>query len=211
MTEIETTAGGLGRRIASYRKYLGYASTRDLADAIANPKVTESVLQNIESGRKSDISVSQLIDISVALNISPLFLLVPIGRPMDKLDLTNLGDESKEMTASQFSAWLCVADDTVPGEGYERGRLRFIYKSMNRLISEVKRWRDLVDDPDLHADPVDVEVEPGRFERYDPAAASQAYLDATQRTIDMLCGQLSAYNVDLSWVPRPWRENVPNG
>src|SRR4051812_10846504 len=65
-----TDRDGLGRRLARYRKRLGFDSTRVLA-ARTGGRVSEAVLQNIESGRKPDLSVAQLLEISRALGISP--------------------------------------------------------------------------------------------------------------------------------------------
>jgi len=61
------TAQGIGERIQAARKQRGIRSTRELVQLIPNGTVTESILQNIEAGRKKDISVSMLLNITFVL------------------------------------------------------------------------------------------------------------------------------------------------
>jgi len=68
--------------------------------------VTEAILENIESGRKADISVSQLLNIARGLGVPISMLLAPIGTPGSNLDLPNLSDDFEEMTAAEFDCWL---------------------------------------------------------------------------------------------------------
>src|SRR5579875_3833696 len=102
MTE---SGGGLGKRLARYRKQLGFDSAQALS-ARTSGRVSTSVLQNIESGRKQDISVAQLLEISRALGISPLLLLAPLESPTAPLDLAGVGPELLRMTAIEFDEWV---------------------------------------------------------------------------------------------------------
>jgi transcriptional regulator with XRE-family HTH domain len=88
------------------RRQRGFRTTRDLADAIPGGNITEAVLENIESGRKADLSVSQLLNIARGLNVPLSMLLAPIGRPDSELDLPNLSDDFAGMTAAEFDCWL---------------------------------------------------------------------------------------------------------
>lgn len=88
------------------RRERGYRTTRELADAVEGGKVTSAILENIESGRKADISVSQLLNIARALNVPPSFLLAPMGTPEAELDLPNLSADFQGMTAAEFDCWL---------------------------------------------------------------------------------------------------------
>jgi transcriptional regulator with XRE-family HTH domain len=103
MTPSERTRD-IGRRVAAYRKMLGFRSSRDLADAIPSRRITASVLQNIESGRKADVAVSQLVEIADALGISFSALLEgptrPEARPGSPREATI--DEA----TSRLAAWL---------------------------------------------------------------------------------------------------------
>lgn len=100
-----TTAQGIGRRIRATRKHRGFATAKQLADAIPGERISESVLQNIEAGRKSDLSVSQLLNIAMGLRVSPLILLAPLGRPDSPLDLPNLSEAFAKMSVAEFDAW----------------------------------------------------------------------------------------------------------
>lgn len=103
-----TDENPIGNRIASYRRYAGYEKASDLADAIPNPKVTTSVIQNIESGRKADLSVTQLLEISYALGVSPLFLLAPMSQRMDRVELPNVSASIASMTVDEFDRWIAL-------------------------------------------------------------------------------------------------------
>lgn len=96
----------VGARIKLARRERGYRTTRDLADAVPGGNITAAILENIESGRKADISVSQLLNIARALNVPPSYLLAPIGNPNSALDLPNLSADFDGMTAAEFDCWL---------------------------------------------------------------------------------------------------------
>ena len=66
----------IGVRIARYRKAAGLTA-RELSDALGG-SMSREVLANVESGRKPDISVDQLIAIAKALAVSPATLAIPV-------------------------------------------------------------------------------------------------------------------------------------
>lgn len=101
-----TTLDSVGARIKLARRQRGYRTTRELADAIPGGNVTAAILENIESGRKADISVSQLLNIARALGVPPSMLLASMSNPNSKLDLPNLSDAFDGMTAAEFDCWL---------------------------------------------------------------------------------------------------------
>jgi transcriptional regulator with XRE-family HTH domain len=100
------TATTVGARIAALRKARGFASTKALAEAIPGDSVTESILQNIEANRKNDLAVAQLLNIAVALRVSPLFILAPLGSPHEHLDLPHITPAVAEMSVAEFDAWV---------------------------------------------------------------------------------------------------------
>ena len=99
-------ADSVGARIQALRKLRGMRTSRDLADAIDSPNLTESVIENIEAGRKTDLPVSQLLNIAYALQVPPSYLLVPLESSVDRLDLPNLSDQIARMTPLEFDSWL---------------------------------------------------------------------------------------------------------
>jgi transcriptional regulator with XRE-family HTH domain len=104
----------IGARIKATRRERGFRTTKDLADAMPGSKITPAILENIESGRKGDIDVSQLLNIARALCVPPSFLLAPLGTPDAQLDLPNLSSAFAAMTAAEFDSWLAA----IPGSSY---------------------------------------------------------------------------------------------
>ena len=90
MTTTTYQRNGIGERVARYRKWRGFKSPRELADAIPGGMVTKATIVNIELGRKADPSVGDLVGIAYGLGISPLALLFDIERPMEPTDLPEL-------------------------------------------------------------------------------------------------------------------------
>ena len=95
----------IGARIRAARRERGFRTTRELAEVLSGTKITESVLENIESGRKADLSLSQFLSIAYALRVPPSFLLAPLVHPAASLDLQNISDDLQGLTASEFDAW----------------------------------------------------------------------------------------------------------
>lgn len=194
MTEV----GGLGTRLATYRKRLGFGSTRALS-ARTGGRISESVLQNIESGRKLDLSVSQLLEISRALGISPLLLLAPLETPFATLDLHGISEDLRCMTAAQFDAWVRGTGEVTAGRAPAL-MLRFEIDQIRALVRELEDWH--MADQARHRNQL---TDAATHERR-PYSNLEA-LAQTQREarIDQLCDDVTD-RVDLTWVRRPWRE-----
>jgi hypothetical protein len=90
------------------RRARGYRTTSDLAAAIDSGKLTEAVLENIEAGRKADLSISQVLNIAMTLKVPVSYLLAPLTRPDDPIDLPNLSTAFSGMTAGEFDSWLAA-------------------------------------------------------------------------------------------------------
>jgi transcriptional regulator with XRE-family HTH domain len=129
---------GLGRRIALYRKNLGFSNTKDLADRINNPKITHAVISNIESGRRSDPAVSEVIEIARGLGISPVFLLAPLFNPAGKIDLPNISDELSNVSAAEFLRWFSLERSALTGKDPEQFDL---YKALRnaQLLQRIQQ------------------------------------------------------------------------
>ncbi|WP_448002696.1 helix-turn-helix domain-containing protein [Agromyces bauzanensis] len=104
MTDYRGEAS-IGARIRAARRERGFRSTRDLAESLTGTKITESVLENIESDRKADLSLGQFLSIAYALRVPPTYLLAPLTRPTSGLDLKNVSDDLRHLTAAEFDAW----------------------------------------------------------------------------------------------------------
>jgi transcriptional regulator with XRE-family HTH domain len=70
---------GIGRRLAQYRRLSGL-SAQELSDKIGG-MLSRSVIANIENGRKTDLTVDQLIALSWALDVPPVALALPLDEP----------------------------------------------------------------------------------------------------------------------------------
>lgn len=88
---------GIGKRLARFRKLAGL-SARELAE-LAGCGLTRGVIANIETGRKVDITVDQLIALSAALAIPPVVLAIPVDEPYRFVRLTD-GRKSRYLMRS---------------------------------------------------------------------------------------------------------------
>jgi transcriptional regulator with XRE-family HTH domain len=141
MEEFGSEAG-IGRRIRTIRRARGIKSTAELAARMPGTNISGAVLRNIEAGVKTDLTVSELLNISRALNVAPIFLLAPIREPDAAIDLPNLSQDLKIMSALELDEWLSTASDsiqewTTPEEQSENNQLRAM-----RLLNLAKRDRE---------------------------------------------------------------------
>lgn len=70
---------GIGDRVARYRRLAGL-SAREVAEQAGNG-LTRGVIANIESGRKTDVTVDQLIALAYVLQVPPVVLAIPVDKP----------------------------------------------------------------------------------------------------------------------------------
>ncbi|MGN6760341.1 MAG: helix-turn-helix domain-containing protein [Leifsonia sp.] len=139
----------IGARIKLARKERGFRTTRDLADAIPGGNVTQAILENIESGRKADISVTQLLNIARGLGVPISMLLAPMGTPDSELDLPNLSDDFTGMTVAEFDCWLSAtpASSYRPRVAAERVDIDILtsLRELGSLRREIDRLRIVVE------------------------------------------------------------------
>lgn len=204
-----TDVQAMGRRIASYRKRVGIKTARELAERIGNPKITTTVIQNIESGRKLEPSVSQLLDIAKGIGISPVFLLAPVGKPFEKIDIPGVGSALANMTVTDFLSWVTLED--VPGESQYSTSLRATVNRLRRLLTDIEMEKRISQSPDLTAPDIEYEEEAPDGNTYpaihSPSQNAQMSLDACRSDIDFSYNILKKTGLDVSWVERPWIEN----
>ena len=140
---------GIGKRIAAARKQRGMSTARDLADAIPVEAISEAVIQNIEAGRKVELSVSQLLNIAHALRVPPLVLLAPVGLPLHGPDVPNLSTDLQGMTTIEFDAWLTGATDgayrwKTKDERSERAELQAM-RELHQQLQERRRLHAILE------------------------------------------------------------------
>ena len=157
-----------------------------------------AVLRNIESGTKSDLAVSELLNIARALTVSPIYLLAPIRDPGAPLDLSNLSDMFSQMTALEFDSWLSgtsdsVDDWTTPEDLSERSQLRAM-RELDRLVAErdrLNRLANLV--PELQRDQSELSLDDER-----------SRFRAQKTDADRQIGRLSHYLRTAGWNVERW-------
>lgn len=137
------SAEGIGERVQAARKMRAMRSRLDLVERIGHASVTEPILANIEAGRKADLSVSQLLNIAFALNLSPLFLLAPMGDPARKLDLPNLSEDVAALNPRGLDAWVSAFSASpltwgTVAEDSERNQLAAL-RELDHQLRERKR------------------------------------------------------------------------
>ncbi|MCU1410508.1 MAG: hypothetical protein JWR04_1215 [Rhodoglobus sp.] len=103
------SAKTIGARIQTLRRSRGMRTSKDLADAIGG-SMTVSIIENIELGRKANLDVSQLLNIAMALQVPPSYILAPMNDPSAPLDLPGLSSAFDGMSAIEFDAWLASLD-----------------------------------------------------------------------------------------------------
>lgn len=142
MTDYRGEAS-IGARIRAARRERGYRTTRELAETLTGTKITESVLENIESGRKADLTLGQFLSIAYALRVPPSYLLAPLVRPSANLDLQNITDGLQGLSAAEFDAWFSGASTgahrpTSTAERNDRENLD-AYRELFALRREIDR------------------------------------------------------------------------
>jgi transcriptional regulator with XRE-family HTH domain len=175
------TATSVGARIAALRKARGFASAKALAEIIPGDSVTESILQNIEAGRKNDLAVAQLLNIAWALRVSPVFILAPLGSPHEHLDLPNIVPDVQNLTVAEFDAWISGIDGAYRPITTDEHSERTQLEALRELLAarrEARRIRSVID---LSAEPIS-ETNGGA----PPWAKFDEQLDDTNRRIQQL-------------------------
>lgn len=189
------TESGVGNRIQAARKLRGLTNSKDLIDAIPGGSMTNATLQNIEAGRKAELTVSQLLNISATLQMPPVYLLAPVGLPEATLDIPNLSRDFDGMTVLQFDAWLAGTTDgayrwKTREERTERDQLRAM-RELESSIRERNRLRSILQtERDSNEDGV------GSSEDF--FISSEERLDDVVRRISQLTAYLKSAGWELS-------------
>lgn len=100
--DTKKAPSAIGRRIAAYRKYWGWTAER-LASEIPNEDITRGLIANIESGRKRDLTSTELMLIASGLDISPLSLLVDLDEPYAPLPDIGLAAPYKDLNVTEYA------------------------------------------------------------------------------------------------------------
>lgn len=146
----------IGSRVARYRKMAGL-SARELSDKLGG-EMSRGVIANIESGRKTDVTVDQLLALAWALDVPPAALALPVEQP-NRMVAVVKGDTAMEAArASSLVNWFLakpnsspVGTTAGPGRGYAQSLLRAVeeYRIVENLVR--RREQQFEDGETTHA------------------------------------------------------------
>ncbi|MFL0359055.1 helix-turn-helix domain-containing protein [Curtobacterium flaccumfaciens] len=140
----------IGVRVARYRKMAGL-SARELSDKLGG-EMSRGVIANIESGRKTDVTVDQLLALSWALDVPPVVLALPLEQP-NRMIAVIAGEGSLEaLRSSDLADWFManqhvtpLRDAIGPGRGFAQGLIIAVEEyeaTRNRLRSLEQQLED---------------------------------------------------------------------
>lgn len=145
----------IGARVARYRKMAGL-SARELSDKLGG-EMSRGVIANIESGRKTDVTVDQLMALAWALDVPPVVLALPVEEPNRMIAVTAGTDSIQAVRSSNLVDWFMakqyvtpLRDATGPGRGYAQSLLIAIeeYEITRNLV---RRREQQFDDGEMDA------------------------------------------------------------
>ncbi|WP_153303397.1 helix-turn-helix domain-containing protein [Plantibacter flavus] len=91
----------VGRRLAAVRRWRGMTAEQ-LAEAIPSSDITRGVIANVESGRKRDLTATELALVASGLDVSPIALLVDMSSPFEPVALEGLADGYAGLTNVEY-------------------------------------------------------------------------------------------------------------
>lgn len=201
----------IGRRVAAYRKSAGFRTAADLADAISNPSITKSTIQNVESGRKADLAVSQLLEISKALDVPPVALVVPINLPLELAAIPGVGDTIASMTNWEVVDWFTMRDNRT--ESSTLGDwVRVVMANIGALQEAVADFPAALEDSQIKHEVEEFVQRSDEGDEYvtyyDPNEWAQQFVQMTAEKAQNAYANLKRLTkaLDLSWAEGPWLE-----
>lgn len=141
-----TEVDGIGRRIAKYRRFCGFSTASDLAEAIQNPRITPATIANIESGRRADVSVMQLLEIAGALGISPTLLMSDVFRPGGSPEIRGVTKGVASVSNYKLQGWLALDPVTVGPQSEASREIAQLVASFKSFTSRIHKISDLTDE-----------------------------------------------------------------
>lgn len=150
---------GLGDRLARYRKMAGL-SAQELSDRLGG-ELSRSVIANIESGRKTDVTVDQLLALAWVLDVPPVALALPLHEPFRHVQVVKGEAGSESTTAENLIGWFLERPGYVerdrpasPGRALVLAILRALvyYKNDRTIVDRQRGEGQDASDPDRFAE-----------------------------------------------------------
>jgi len=103
--ELKRVPGPVGRRLRALREALGLTAAQV---ASRSDELTPDIISNVENGRKRDLTATEVVQVAVALEVSPMALLVNVDEPWGRVDVPGLrraADRRDLTVAEQVLEW----------------------------------------------------------------------------------------------------------
>ena len=172
----------LGQRIGHYRRQAGYRTPADLVATLPEGTLTTATLQNIESGRKKQVSIGELLILARAMRMLPVTLVADPRDPMGPSKVDGLSNwEAIELLYSHFAG-----PNTTDVE--ERQVIQWI----NWLMTVRRQWDD--------------EVRKAREDEItgNPIGDPWYLVEALHNQAVAARARLLEDDIDVSWAHGPW-------
>ncbi len=133
-------------------------TAEELANAIPDSSVTKTVITNLESGRKRDLTATELFQIASALRMSPLHLVVSDEDAFAPVPITGLAEPYASMCVAEYL--VAVDDGGIRTDLSRLGRVKQLFRYLRGLEETIYRHETIenfvanlgaeMDDPDAH-------------------------------------------------------------
>ncbi|MDF9809846.1 transcriptional regulator with XRE-family HTH domain [Aurantimicrobium minutum] len=146
--EANRPSTGIGKRLANYRR-LANMSAQELSSATSG-RISRTVISNIENGRKADVTIDELIHLSLALGVPPVALALPIDEPFREFEITyGLCSNTAELmlwfqgNSSGFGAFM--PNDPTSVMPFPRSTATAVSNEIIQSVTEYKKTAELLD------------------------------------------------------------------
>ena len=118
--------GWIGSRLAKMRAKR-HLTAAQLAQMLGDSSITKTVITNVESGRKRDLTVTELVQLASALDVSPMSLIVDTDDPWAPVSAPGLTAKYSRMSNIEYArATVIFGPDAVRRGGFDRESSAFL-------------------------------------------------------------------------------------
>ena len=181
----ERPSKGIGKRVVKYRKLAGI-SARELSERIGG-ELSRGVIANIESGRKTDVTIDQLVALAWALDVPPVVLALPVDEPLKFVQMFQGPKVAQAIRSSSAVSWF-NADANASRFNSPAGPGTVLAQALLKAINEYE-WADAA------ARMAKIRLAEGKIDqvRFDE---DQAFLEKTAAALRSLGADLTVFKID---------------
>ena len=82
---LSSPSQGIGARLAKYRRIAGFSA--QTLSRVTGGKISRGTIARIETGERKDVTIDEVVTLSLALGISPIALILPLETPYEDVTL----------------------------------------------------------------------------------------------------------------------------